>query len=52
MTLEAAGDGPASGLLAGATLVGVCGRVEAYYADKLARHGARPRGVDWEDAAT
>jgi cytochrome P450 len=52
VTLEAAGGGPASGPLAGAALVGVCGRVEAYYADKLARHGARPRGVDWEDAAT
>jgi cytochrome P450 len=52
VTLEAVGGGPASGPLAGAALMGVCRRVEAYYAQKLARHGARPRGVDWEDAAT
>jgi len=26
--------------------------VEAYYADRLARHGATPRGVDWSCAAT
>lgn len=30
----------------------VCERVQAYYAAKLARHGASPRGVDWSSAAT
>jgi len=27
-------------------------RIEAYYADKIARHGASPRGVDWTCVAT
>jgi SAM-dependent methyltransferase len=27
-------------------------RIEAYYADKVARHGATPRGVDWTCIAT
>ena len=35
-----------------ATLDVVFGRVAAYYAAKLARHGATPRGVDWSCAAT
>jgi SAM-dependent methyltransferase len=36
----------------GAELDLVCTHVEAYYADKLARHGAIPRGVDWSCTAT
>jgi SAM-dependent methyltransferase len=27
-------------------------RIEAYYADKISRHGAGPRGVDWTCTAT
>jgi SAM-dependent methyltransferase len=27
-------------------------RIEAYYADKISRHGAGPRGVDWTCIAT
>jgi SAM-dependent methyltransferase len=27
-------------------------RIEAYYTDKISRHGAGPRGVDWTCAAT
>ncbi len=27
-------------------------RIEAYYTDKIARHGASPRGVDWTCIAT
>lgn len=38
--------------LAGPALDAVCGRVEAYYAARLARHGAGPRGVDWSCTAT
>ena len=38
--------------LAGVALEGVCSRVEAYYAAKLARHGAIPLGVDWSCTAT
>ena len=34
------------------TLDEVCTRVEAYYAAKLARHGATARGVDWSCTAT
>jgi len=30
----------------------VYARIEAYYADKISRHGVGPRGVDWTCAAT
>ena len=30
-----------------ASLEPVRARIEAYYGDKVARHGATPRGVDW-----
>ena len=30
----------------------VYARIEAYYADKISRHGAGPRGVDWTCAPT
>jgi len=39
-------------LLTGTELDSVCTHVKAYYADKLARHGAIPRGVDWSCTAT
>ena len=45
MTFEAAPD-------AGPPLEEVCANVEAYYAAKLARHGAIPLGVDWSCTAT
>ena len=35
-----------------ASLVPVHARIEAYYGDKVARHGATPRGVDWTCAPT
>ncbi len=35
-----------------AALDHVCSSVEAYYAAKLARHGATPLGVDWSCTAT
>ncbi|HTB40956.1 MAG TPA: class I SAM-dependent methyltransferase [Reyranella sp.] len=34
------------------TLRSVHARIEAYYADKISRHGASPRGVDWTCTAT
>ena len=34
------------------TLRPVHARIEAYYADKISRHGATPRGVDWTCTAT
>jgi SAM-dependent methyltransferase len=39
-------------LLKGAELEAICADVEAYYAGKLARHGAIPLGVDWSCTAT
>ncbi len=33
-------------------LAAVHARIEAYYSDKVARHGATPRGVDWTCAPT
>jgi SAM-dependent methyltransferase len=39
-------------LLTGAELGSVCTQVGAYYAAKLAGHGANPRGVDWSCTAT
>jgi SAM-dependent methyltransferase len=38
--------------LEGMALERVCARVEAYYAAKLARHGATAPGVDWSCTAT
>jgi SAM-dependent methyltransferase len=38
--------------LTGAELDLVCTQVEAYYAAKLATHGATPRGVDWSCTET
>jgi SAM-dependent methyltransferase len=35
-----------------ASLASVHARIEGYYGDKLARHGATPRGVDWTCAPT
>jgi SAM-dependent methyltransferase len=45
VTVEAALD-------AGSPLEEMCASVEAYYAAKLARHGAIPLGVDWSCTAT
>jgi SAM-dependent methyltransferase len=39
-------------LLKGAEFEAICADVEAYYAGKLARHGAIPLGVDWSCTAT
>lgn len=39
-------------MTAGFALADICARVEAYYAAKLARHGATPFGVDWSSTAT
>jgi SAM-dependent methyltransferase len=39
-------------VVAPASLMAVHARIEAYYGDKVARHGATPRGVDWTCAPT
>ena len=39
-------------MAAPAPLSAVHARIEAYYGDKVARHGATPRGVDWTCAPT
>jgi SAM-dependent methyltransferase len=50
--LKQSGSDSSARLLTGAELDSVCTDVEAYYAAKLARHGAIPLGVDWSCTAT